>query len=106
MSTKELVKSDSGTDKKPDEAICITKNYWFMTQEFKKNDVYNFLEGLRDAEKKELLITAVLSIDFGGGETTAYAIIREIIESQEKVKRYEYNKIRVNITEKSAVIPI
>ncbi len=100
MSTKELVKSNAEADKKPDEAVRITKNYWFMTQKFEKDAFYNFLEGMRDDEKKELLFTAVLAIDFGDGDTTAYAIIRELVGDKNDYKEY-----RLNITKESQVIP-
>lgn len=83
----------------------IAHDYWLMTQKLEKDAFYNFLKELRNPDKK---YTAVLAIDFGHGETTAYFLtIEEIVdESDENAKiKTVYDDDRLNITKNAAAIP-
>ncbi len=83
----------------------IAHDYWLMTQKLEKDAFYNFLKELRNPDKK---YTAVLAIDFGHGETTAYFLtIEEIVdESDENAKKKTvYDEDRLNITKNAKAIP-
>ncbi len=55
----------------------ITHDYWLMSQRMEHGSFYKYLEALRDPKTREFLYDCVLSIDFGHGETVAYAMIVE-----------------------------
>ncbi|MBR6619565.1 MAG: hypothetical protein IKK85_04420 [Clostridia bacterium] len=67
----------TGNIQQAENSAEITHDYWLMTQRMESGSFYKSLEAFRDSETKEFLYDCILSIDFGHGETVAYAMLVE-----------------------------